>query len=66
MTHGATCPWQYKITWPRWSLKNSLDLITGAVASAVVKALNRCIPGQDYELERKGMKRARVLWSVMN
>ena len=47
-------------------MKNSLDLITGAVASAAVKALNRCIPGQDYELERKGMKRARVLWSVMN
>ena len=66
MTHGVTRPWQYKITWLRWSLKNSLDLITGAATSAAVKALNRCIPGQDYEVERKGMKRALVLWSVMN
>lgn len=47
-------------------MKNSLDLITGAATSAAVKALNRCIPGQDYEVEREGMKRTLVLWSVMN
>lgn len=66
MTHGATHPQLYKITWLRWSLKNSRDLIAGAVASAAVKVLNRCMLGQDYELERKGTKRAPVSWSVMN